>query len=246
MVAPRTLLPLSLLVAACGGTVVFEEDGGDGGGGASGVGVTSVTSGPAAGTGTSGQGGGSTTVSGTSVSGSGGASSASVSVGSAGGGSSVGQGGGSACSGIDVYVDCLAAGACVPVFDDLCCSSCFPGECADCQDLRFVACTDRLPPEPEGACGQGPCGFVPDWTCTTGVPDCSEGCFEAGCVQKLVCDIDACEVWCDAVRPDACGVVACDAPPPPCAGDQVPEVGGGCWTGACIPAWVCQPQPPLF
>lgn len=244
MVAPRTLLPLSLLVAACGGTVVFEEDGGDGGGGGVNPAVVSVTSGPGATGSSSGTGGGSSASS--SVSGSGSVTNASASAASAGGGTSVGQGGSSGCAGVDVYADCLGAGECVPVFDDLCCSSCFPGECADCQDLRFVGCTDRLPPEPEGACGAAPCGFVPDWTCTSGVPDCSEGCFEAGCVQHLACDGDACEVWCDAVRPDACGVVVCDAPPPPCNGDQVPEVGGGCWTGACIPAWVCAPQPPLF
>lgn len=243
MVAPRTLMPLTLLVAACGGTVVFEEDGGDGGFGPTVVSVAAVTSGPASASGTSSGGGGAS--SGVSVSAASGTG-PSVSSVNAGGGSSVGQGGGSGCSAIDTYTDCLGAGPCVPVFDDLCCSSCFPGECADCQDLRFVGCTDRLPPEPEGACGAPPCGFVPDWTCTAGTPDCSNGCSEAGCVQKIACETNACEVWCEGVASDACGVVGCDAPPPLCADDQVPEVASGCWTGACIPAWVCRPVPPLF
>lgn len=250
MIGPRSLLPLSLLVAACGGTVVFEEDGGDGGGIAS---SATLGSGP-----TSGSGGSSSVVVGSSGQGGGTSVGPSGSTAGQGGGTSVGQGGSPSgqgggggappCSAIDVYTDCLAAiDQCVPVFDDFCCPSCIPGGCADCVDVRFVGCSERLPPEPGGGCTDT-CGVTPPWACN-GNPRpeaCGAACDRPGCIDKIRCDIDACEVWCEPVRPDACSIVVCDAPPPPCAGDQVPEVADGCWTGACIPAWVCAPVNPPF
>jgi hypothetical protein len=240
------LLALSapLPLAACGGTVVFEEDGGggDGGDGGANPAVTSVSVGPTVGSTANAGGGVSTSVGPTTVSsGEGGGPSAVTTV-------SSGEGGGvpAGCADHNIYAECLAFGECVPIFDDRCCSSCFPGECADCIDYQFVGCTERLPPEPGGRCGVAPCGFIPDWACEGGSPACDGGCFaQAGCVNKQKCSGDVCEISCDAVSPDACGPVDCFSPPPRCFDGEVPEASEGCWSGACIPAWVCSLQSPL-
>jgi hypothetical protein len=247
---PARSLPASWLVAllpliSCGGTVVFEEDGGGTGGDGGTGNVSSVASStPTVSSTSSAGGGGSTSVTtvGPSV----------VSTGEGAGGPvttvSSGEGGGapSVCSSFNIYTECLQHGECVPIFDDRCCSSCFPGECADCIDYQFVGCTERLPPEPGGPCGVTPCGFIPDWACSGGAPDCDAGCFALpGCVNKQQCTGDVCEISCGAISPDACGPVDCDAPPPPCFDGEVPEAQNGCWSGACIPAWVCSLTTPL-
>lgn len=240
------VLSAPLPLGACGGTVVFEEDGGDGGAGGANPTVTSVNVGPTVGS-TANAGGGVTTSVSTSgpvgSTGQGGGVVVSTSIGSG------GEGGGapSVCSSFNIYTECLQHGECVPIFDDRCCSSCFPGEgCADCIDYQFVGCTERLPPKPEGQCGVAPCGFVPDWACAGGAPDCDRGCFaQPGCVNKQKCRGDVCEISCDAVSSDACGPVECNGVPPPCFDGEVPEASNGCWSGACIPAWVCSLQPPL-
>ena len=237
---------LSFVLLACGGSVAFEEDGGgDGGNGGSNATSTSATSTSGPTTGTS----GTSTTTGNSTGGTGG--STSVAVSSTGVGSSVtvgpGTGGGSACSALN-YAECLGDnGRCVPVFDDYCCPSCFPGGCADCIDFRGVACIDRQtgggeppPGPPPQACPTNGCGFVPDWACNGDKPDCSNGCFgNAGCVDKIRCQGDACEVSCEGIAPDACGPVNCNAPPPVCGEGSIAEASAGCWTGFCIPAWVC-------
>lgn len=230
------LLPcLALALVACGGTVVFDEGEGGSGQGGSGatVGAGNMTTGANGSSSNTGGASSSSSASG-SVGGAGGSSSASVSTGS----------GGFDCGNFN-YADCLGASdSCVPVFDDFCCSTCFPGECADCVDLRFVACTPRTPQGPKGTCGDAPCGFIPTWACDGSEPNCNEGCFgEAGCVEKEFCEGEGCGVTCDTVRPGACGPVGCNATPPECLGDDIPEAAEGCWTGWCIPAWVCGPSP---
>ncbi len=243
MTPARSILPLWLLassgsaalLAACGGTVVFEEDGGDGGGSVNVAQATTV--GPGQGGGTSFASSGITT---SVSSGGGGPASSSIVASSS-------SGGGGDCASRNIYTACLQDSTCVPIFDDACCSNCFPGEgCADCVDFQFVGCTDRLPPEPDGTCGANPCGSIPYWACAGGAPACEDGCFDAaGCVEHVTCGFDSCTVECRAAQLDACGPVNCDAPTPACNEGQVAEASNGCWTGACIPAWVCSPMPPL-
>lgn len=240
---------LAIALLACGGTVVYDEDtssSGDGGASAqSGTSSSRSSSGSGGastasnGTGTSAVSSGSAQGGGSSVSGTTGPSSSGVTVGP-------GSGGGSSCSDLN-YAECLGAvDRCVPQFDDLCCSSCFPGECADCIDFQAVGCIDRENggtggAPPPGGCGFPSCGFVPDWACNGDKPDCTNGCFGVpGCVEKQECVGDGCGITCDGVAPDACGPVNCNAAPPECFGGLIPEAAGGCWTGLCIPSWVCQ------
>jgi hypothetical protein len=234
---------LAFTLFACGGTVVYDEDTSSSGDGGASAQSGSTTSRGSAGTGgapTSTTTGSPTTSVGTSSAQGGGSSVSSTNTGPSSSGVTVGpgSGGGSSCGDLN-YAECLGAlDRCVPEFDDLCCSSCFPGECADCVDFRAVGCVDRL----EGSqCGAVSCGFVPDWACNFDKPDCEDGCFGVpGCVEKQECFGDGCSIGCGAIEPDACGDPKCNAIPPECFDGQVPEVSGSCWTGLCIPSWVCQ------
>ncbi|MBK8254577.1 MAG: hypothetical protein IPK82_18155 [Polyangiaceae bacterium] len=91
-----------------------------------------------------------------------------ASVGGSGGSSSTGGTGGVhplACGKLD-QDGCLSAyPTCVPVYDDVCCPTCEPGECTDCLELAFHHCAEH-----ETVCGPEPlnCGVVPDWACSNG------------------------------------------------------------------------------
>jgi hypothetical protein len=117
--------------------------------------------------------------------------------------------------------------------------------------------------------GTGTTGELPPATTCEGpdqcvlVNDCCQ-CAAAHVDDEVPpCDMECDQPMCDALglggtgvvclggecrlEPHDCsGVVACDSLPPACPEGSLPEVGpggGGCWTGACIPAEACDPVP---
>jgi hypothetical protein len=135
---------------------------------------------------------------------------------------------------------CLAAG-CVPTYDDSCCSTCEPGPCADCFSPDFYVCRSF-----EDACmaafcsvtAAGGCeGTLPD--CTTAFPMDEDTCDEAGCVPA-VAPLGAPELppTCVPINAGSC-TSGCFIEPAPCPDGTVPEADGSCFTGLCIPAFVC-------
>ncbi|MFO0755772.1 MAG: hypothetical protein U0359_04745 [Byssovorax sp.] len=150
------------------------------------------------------------------------------------------------CGGL-AEVACLGAfPACVPVYDDTCCSSCDPvGGCADCVNYRFHHCAEFAE-----ACGpsSAPCGQVPSWACQGGKADCAippegsqtpcatrPGCIPAYCSTDVVCKTDP---ICKPIHKDIC-TSSCDAIPPPCPAGTSAENDGFCFTGLCIPIDYC-------
>lgn len=171
------------------------------------------------------------------------------STGGAGGGIGF-TGGGPGCEAFD-HVACLNNfPACVPVYDDACCSSCDPGTCADCIHLQFHHCAPK-----EQGCGSQPppCGFVPDWACAGGQAACDidpggspEPCGTvAGCVAAE-CSLDYdCETSpvCVPVTKDICGPSLCNTNAPSCPAGTEPQVKDGCFTTFCVPTALCPPTP---
>jgi len=132
---------------------------------------------------------------------------------------------------------------CVPSFDDSCCSACTPGACADCTNIDWVGCRPRA----ESACAGG-CGSAPDWVCSDVRPSCegavvtdADSCSRAGCVPAFpfgAGEPDLGAASCVPITADSCSV-ACDSLPPPCPTGTAAEGNGACYTGRCVPAFVC-------
>lgn len=69
--------------------------------------------------------------------------------------------------------------------------------------------------------------------------------------RKLVVAPDATNILAFATcapegrAPGTCyGTVSCLRPPPACPSQHMPAIANGCYTGACLPLAVCEPQPP--
>ena len=192
---------LAALVAACGGKVVFIEDGeGQGGDGAtSSNGGTPIPDGPGPMT------VGPTTSTGTTTS----------------------------CAELG-YTECLGDAECVPLFDDLCCPTCNPGECMDCVDWRFVQCM----PRDIGCDGRVECGEPDRNVCEGVAPRCDLDFCDGviGCAAQVCPDFECFE--CAPVIAGMCDA-SCDAPLPLCPPGWVPASDGFCWTGLCVEENVC-------
>lgn len=142
------------------------------------------------------------------------------------------------CQGLS-HAQCLGAyPACAPLYDDACCPSCTPGECADCIDMQFYECL----PASEVCSGAPLCG-VPSKENCAGLPaDCSDDYCPAniGCV--VACETDASGMCtntaCHPVTAGSCTSL-CDGIPPPCPPEFTAEQDGSCYTGFCIPDQVC-------
>ena len=138
--------------------------------------------------------------------------------------------------------ECVADDACIPLYDDRCCSTCEPGPCADCYEPVFYECATR-----SSVCeGGGPmrCSFpspgacMGETECGVANPISEERCDIPGCVVGERCGRDSCEVACRPITGDSCEAV-CFLEPPECFGGKIPEVQEGCFTGWCVPAFVC-------
>jgi hypothetical protein len=109
--------------------------------------------------------------------------------------------------------------------------------------------TTDAPPGP--ACAvDADCKLHDDCCVCAGVPvdediaSCEETCKQPKCseygVDSAICRFGVCtteRLSCDQTQ------VACDAPTPPCPDGQLPETNGLCWTGACVPAPLCDAVP---
>jgi hypothetical protein len=155
-----------------------------------------------------------------------------------------GVGGGSGCKGL-FEADCLAHHPeCAPIYDDVCCPTCNPGACADCQNFEFYECV----PTSEACSGTPTCGITPEWACNGAEPVCPKldpgggayeceatpGCVVAGCSPDVNCN----QRECHPVTADSC-FATCDIPAPSCPPAFTAEANGFCYTGFCIPAAVC-------
>jgi hypothetical protein len=145
----------------------------------------------------------------------------------------------SPCDGLGAAA-CFANAACSAVFDDLCCSDCTPGPCADCTNFTYIAC------RPFAGCREY-CGFSPSWACFPTAPDCgdarpvdADSCSRTGCVPA-VAPVGSTPIvdTCVAIVGDSCRVT-CRRLPPTCPAGTVPEADGFCYTDRCIPAFVCE------
>lgn len=139
---------------------------------------------------------------------------------------------------------CLAAG-CAPDFDDACCPMCNPGACADCQNFEYHSCQSYA-----SACLGGPsCGVAPAWGCGPAAPFCDgahavdlDSCDRVGCVPGFPSgtgDPVLSTATCIPIQMDSC-TVACRSLPPPCPTGTTAEGDGFCYTGVCIPSFVCR------
>lgn len=153
----------------------------------------------------------------------------------------------SSCAGLGPAA-CLANVACVPTFDDACCPSCRPSAgCADCTNPTYEACV----PLTASRCPMGSsmaCGITPPWGCGPAAPTCEDShvvdvdsCDRAGCVPGYPSGegeppIDA--AVCVPITADSC-TAACRLDPGPCPDGTLPEGDGSCYTGRCIPRFVC-------
>lgn len=77
------------------------------------------------------------------------------------------------------------------------------------------------------------------------VPECTMECLQPMCAALGIPDVGVvCEAGtCELGPYDCSGNVVCAAAPPTCPEGALPEVDGGCWTGACIPVQACDPVP---
>jgi hypothetical protein len=150
---------------------------------------------------------------------------------------------GAACAGLGPAA-CLAAG-CAPDFDDLCCPLCTPGACADCTNLAYESCQPYA-----SACLGGPsCGQTPAWGCGPVAPLCDDAhvvdedsCDRVGCVPGYPSgsgDPDPSTAHCVPIVAESCTVM-CRSLPPPCPTGTTAEGDGSCYTGLCVPAFVCE------
>jgi len=154
------------------------------------------------------------------------------------GDASGGDAGTSLCTGLGA-AECFGSAACSPVFDDLCCSDCTPGVCADCSNFTYIDC------RPIAGCADY-CGASPAWACSPSAPSCADArpvdadsCTRTGCVPA-VAPVGATPILdtCVPITGSSC-TVACRRSPPPCPTGTVPEGDGLCFTDRCIPAFVC-------
>jgi hypothetical protein len=137
---------------------------------------------------------------------------------------------------------CLLAG-CVPSFDDSCCSSCTPGACADCTNIDWNGCR----PFDDSPCTGG-CGAAPTWVCRGSPARCdgavvtdADSCTIAGCVPAVPSgsgEPDLGAAICVPITAETCTAL-CDGLPPRCPTGTAAEADGGCYTGRCVPAFVC-------
>ncbi|MFK7988287.1 MAG: hypothetical protein AB8I08_19865 [Sandaracinaceae bacterium] len=135
---------------------------------------------------------------------------------------------------------CFAEFACAPIFDNACCPSCTPGPCADCENPVYAGCG------PFEAC-RGACGDSPSWACFPTEPSCSgarplgdESCDQPGCVPASAPIGEPSPMGlCRPITGDSC-TVACRQMAPLCPEGTVPEGDGECYTGWCLPAFVCE------
>lgn len=104
---------------------------------------------------------------------------------------------------------------------------------------------------PDPGCGDDSgCKLHNDCCACAGVPvdeeiaSCDEDCKQPRCdeygVDQAICRFGVCtteRLSCDQAT------VACDAPTPDCPAGHLPEVGGLCWSGRCVPAALCDVVP---
>ena len=66
--------------------------------------------------------------------------------------------------------------------------------------------------------------------------ECDQSRCDALGIDRAVCRLGVCET-----ERLSCGVneIVCDAPPPACPPDHLPETTPQCWTGECVPAGLC-------
>lgn len=66
--------------------------------------------------------------------------------------------------------------------------------------------------------------------------ECDQSRCEALGIDRAVCRVGVCET-----ERLSCGTneIVCDAPPPACPPDHLPETTPQCWTGECVPANLC-------
>jgi hypothetical protein len=141
------------------------------------------------------------------------------------------------CTGLNP-AECLAEG-CVPLFDDECCPTCHPGGCADCTNITWQECLPMTRCEAfEG------CGAFPRWACEFSTPNCADAhlsdadsCTVPGCVPAFTPE-DPTNRTCVPITASSCRAV-CLITPPACPAGTTPEGDGTCFTGRCIPGFVC-------
>ena len=69
----------------------------------------------------------------------------------------------------------------------------------------------------------------------------ADSCSRAGCVPAFpfgAGEPDLGAASCVPITADSCSV-ACDSLPPPCPTGTAAEGNGACYTGRCVPAFVC-------
>lgn len=186
--------------------------------------------------------GGSTLVDGPGAGGAGGSSSSTTTSATA-----TSSTGGPSCADQPSEAYCISAFPdCVPIYDDTCCPTCTPGACVDsCTDNVYQGCEKA-----EVACQPEPaieCGFVPEWACAGGVPECGDanglkspcgkytGCAELTCFGGFDCS--TCVPLSVAACVEDCAGSGDNSN---CSVDTVPHMGGdGCPDGTCIPKKAC-------
>lgn len=163
---------------------------------------------------------------------------------------------------------CLGEPGCAPLYDDACSAACDSSSgSADCSGYSvYLGCThtDMTCDGPAGLEGTGQlCGRTSPWICGRRPPDCTsanqmmpDACDLAGCVPVVPAmdgsggPFDPARLeapyhgsQCVPIAASSC-TVQCSAPAPPCPSGFQAEGDGSCYTGRCLPAWVCEPRAP--